>query len=208
MIHSSQHSQPAHRHYAKRHPLHRFGTRLAAGLLALGGLGASALASAAPETRSDGEAADAASVVALSTPSGGIQHYAQQPQLLVGKCVALEAQRHGATTLVPVIANHCDYPVTVSYCINASDSDNGTCATLAGRKFETRSIQPGASIKVEGESANALDGEIDWVACRGDSKVFSSLFKQGGATRGECLAPDAGPGAAVQTAVTLDNGPR
>lgn len=168
--------------------------RLAAGLFALGGIAGAALASPPEPAFGDGEA----TVAALSSPEA--LHYARQPLLIASDCVRLETQRHGTSTIVPVIANYCAYPVTVSYCIDGADSDNRACQSIARRKYDTRAVQPGASLLVEAENGDALNGEIDWVACRGSDKVFSSLFRDKGQTRGECLAPESAQQPAVQTA--------
>ncbi len=182
---------------------HLKNARLAALILALGGLAGGALADPAEvsETTAAGDPPGAAMLASAASPL----RLAHRPLLVASDCVKLEQRRSGLHETVPVLANRCDYPVTVAYCVDDAGAKAIACQAAGQRRFEVHHIQAGAQLGIDAASSALFDSEVDWVACRGNAGVISALHQVGGETRGECLGPDSKLASDLRTAAVPDS---
>lgn len=132
--------------------------------------------------RADGQ------VVAWLPGSGAMQArvIAHAADAVASDCVRLETRDGPRGRRQSSLHNDCRHEVALSWCVaDGSGSGGGRpCEEVGSRDTTMTRLAAGARLAVE---VDAVEAEIRWVACRGDTEMHSSLID--GGARGECLAP-------------------
>ncbi|NGY06753.1 hypothetical protein [Solimonas terrae] len=107
-------------------------------------------------------------------------------------CIRLDARHRpmqdSMSDVTPMLSNHCDYAVTVSYCIADDGAEIRACDRVAQRR--TRAVPAHGSIRVPTDdqllAGKDNDWGVNWIACRalpGGSTQFNA-----DGTGGQCLS--------------------
>jgi len=108
-----------------------------------------------------------------------------QDDAVASDCITLERRGGPTQQRASVLRNRCADTVAVSYCIEEMSGSARACENLGKRDLQTAQVAAGETLALAHQAA--AEKQVNWVACRVDADVVSSLTERG--TRGECLTP-------------------